>query len=175
QRPQLRIFSGNAKMAKGNRLYNAAYTGQYLERVAFPLGGIGAGMICLEGAGALSHISLRGRPQVFNEPMVFSAVHLRQGQRTIARVLEGPVPQWKINFPWADHDGSASGAPGKTYGLPRFANASFEARFPFATVHLTDQALPLEVRLTGWSPFIPGNADDSSLPAAALEYTLHNT
>src|SRR5690606_36013668 len=53
--------------------------------------------------------------------------------------------------------------------------ASFEARFPFATVHLTDQALPLEVRLTGWSPFIPGNADDSSLPAAALEYTLHNT
>mgnify|MGYP001945525443 CR=1 FL=1 len=162
-------------MTVGNRLYNSAYTGDNLQRIAFPMGGIGAGMICLEGAGALSHVSLRHRPQIFNEPMVFSAVHVRQGDRAIARVLEGPVPEWKIYFPWPDHDGAGCGAPGKTYGLPRFAEASFEARFPFGTVHLQDQKLPLDVRLTGWSPFIPANADDSSLPVAALEYTLRNT
>jgi hypothetical protein len=32
--------------------YNDIYTGDYLNRVAFPIGGIGAGMFCLEGGGA---------------------------------------------------------------------------------------------------------------------------
>jgi len=38
------------------------YTDAHLSRVAFSLGGLGAGMICLEGTGALSHFSLRHRP-----------------------------------------------------------------------------------------------------------------
>src|SRR5690606_7271670 len=57
---------------------------------------------------------------------------------------------------------------------PRFANAQFSARFPFATIDMSDPALPISCRLTAWSPFLPGNADDSCLPAAALEYTFRN-
>ena len=30
--------------------------------------------------------------------------------------------------------------------------------------------VPVEVEITGWSPFIPGDADHSSLPVCALEY-----
>ena len=45
------------------RTYNGSYTGEHLNHVAFPLGGIGAGMFCLEGTGALSHVSLRGRAE----------------------------------------------------------------------------------------------------------------
>ena len=33
----------------GNHKFNGAYSGDYLNFVAFPLGGIGAGMICLDG------------------------------------------------------------------------------------------------------------------------------
>ena len=55
----------------------------------------------------------------------------------MARVLEGPVPGRKLFGP----PGSAIGSPGTTYGLPRFAEAAFEARFPFAKVALTDPAL----------------------------------
>ena len=47
-------------------------------------------------------------------------------------------------------------------------------RFPFATVTLTDPDVPLEVEITGWSPFEPGDADNSSLPVAALEYRFTN-
>lgn len=50
--------------------YNAECTGDRLNRVAFPMGGLGVGMICLEGRGALSHVSLRNKPEVFNEPCV---------------------------------------------------------------------------------------------------------
>src|SRR5690242_19707584 len=76
-------------------LYNGEYTGAWLNRVAFPMGGIGAGMICLEGSGALSHVSLRNKPEVFNEPLIFAALTVKS-PREVARVLEGPVPGWKL-------------------------------------------------------------------------------
>ncbi len=147
-----------------------AITGEQLNRIAFPMGGIGAGMISLEGTGALSQVSLRHKPDVYHEPQVFAALHVK-GAKT-ARVLEGPVPLWKAF-------GSATGEPGnglsgRTYGLPRFAKATFQARFPFATVELADPGMPVKVALTGWSPFIPGAADDSSLPVAAIEYRFTN-
>ena len=41
------------------REYNDRYTGDFLNRVAFPIGGIGAGMLCIEGTGAFSHASVR--------------------------------------------------------------------------------------------------------------------
>jgi uncharacterized protein (DUF608 family) len=150
--------------------YNSVYAGERLNRIAFPMGGIGAGMVCLEGTGALSHVSLRNHPDVFNEPMVFAAVCVK-GSSNTARVLEGPVPRWKA-FGLPD---TGNGAGGKTYGLPRFAEATFQTRFPFGVIQLRDKKLPLEVEITGWSPFIPSNADDSSLPAAAMEYRFRNT
>ncbi len=151
------------------------YRGEQLNRVAFPLGGIGAGMVALEGTGALSHVSVRHKPEVFNEPCAFSAVCIRGRGGNTARVLEGPVPAWKVLFPWGKEFGSAgNGGPSKTYGLPRFAKATFEARFPFGTVSLSDPRLPLAVTLAGWSPFVPGDADASSLPVAALEFSFEN-
>ncbi len=107
------------------RAFNTVYRGEFLEQVAFPMGGIGAGTICLEGAGALSHVSIRNRPEIFNEPCIFAALAIRNGP---ARLLEGPVPNCKIFAA-----GAGLGFPGTTYGLPRFAEASFEARFPFGT------------------------------------------
>ncbi len=154
--------------------YNTPYTGENLNRVAFPLGGIGAGMICLEGTGALSHVSLRGHADIFNEPLMFAAISINApggSQSTrVARMLEGPVPMWKA----FGTPGAGNGLGGTSYGLPRFAEASFEARFPFGTVTLRDPRIPLDVTLTGWSPFTPGDADSSSLPVAALEYRFAN-
>ena len=158
-----------ASSRHGRRAYNSEYAGEYLNQVAFPLGGIGAGMICLEGTGALSHVSLRNHPDVFNEPCVFAAISVK-GKRPAARVLEGPVPGRKL-FGAA---GTGNGAGGTTYGLPRFANATFRTHFPFGVVTLADPQVPLSVEITGWSPFEPGDADNSSLPAAALEYRFTN-
>jgi uncharacterized protein (DUF608 family) len=154
---------------RARRPYRGEYAGELLNQVAFPLGGIGAGMVCLEGTGALSNVSLRHRPEVFNEPCLFAAISLK-GKHPAARLLEGPVPARKIFGP----PGTAGGAAGTTFGLPRFAKASFKPRFPFGTVLLADDQLPLTVELTGWSPFEPGDADNASLPVAALEYRFTN-
>jgi uncharacterized protein (DUF608 family) len=158
------------------REFNQPYRDEHLTRVAFPLGGMGAGNVCLEGSGCLSQVSLRHRPEIFNEPLAFSALSLKGETRHVARVLEGPVPPHKPLFPWGQPVflGSGSGAPARSYGLPRLREAEFEARFPFARIELRDPALPLRVQLCAWSPFIPGEADDSSLPVAALEYRFQN-
>jgi uncharacterized protein (DUF608 family) len=149
--------------------YNGRYSGERVSRIAFPMGGIGAGMICLEGTGALSHFSLRNKPEVFNEPLTFAALSIK-GPDKVALVLEGPVPSWKI----FGAPGTGNGASGTSFGLPRFASASFQARFPFATVTLSDNRVGMGVQITGWSPFEPGDADSSSLPVAALEYRFVN-
>lgn len=158
-------------MSAESRKYNDVYTGDRLQHVAFPLGGIGAGMICLDGTGSLSHFSLRHQPDMLNQPCMFSAIYGQAGSGSgVARVLEGPVPSWKI----VGLPGAGNGLPGSTYGLPRFAQVSFRARFPFGLVELEDPAVPLTVSITGWSPFIPGDADDSSLPVGALEFRFRN-
>ena len=71
------IKPNRAKNSKAGRSYNAAYEGEHLKRVAFPIGGLGAGMFCLEGTGAISHMSVRNKPDVFNSPVMFGAIAVK--------------------------------------------------------------------------------------------------
>lgn len=154
------------------REFDGPYTGRHLNRVAFPIGGIGAGMFCLEGTGAISHMSVRHRMEFSHEPTAFATVCVlgEEGEQNIARVVEGPIPDWK----YFGQSGTGNGGVGTTYGFPRFRKAEFLARFPFATIKLSDAAVPLDVEIVGWSPFTPPEPDPSSLPVGALEYRFHN-
>jgi uncharacterized protein (DUF608 family) len=145
------------------------FTGDQLGQIAFPMGGFGAGMMCLEGTGGLTNVSIRDRPMLQNQPGLFAAISIG-GPSKIARVVEGPVPKWKL----FERRHAATGSGPLGLGLPRFDQATFRAHFPFARVELADPALPVTARITGWSPFDPGDADNSSLPVAGLEYTFTN-
>jgi len=160
----------NHQVSVNGHEYNNSYSGKSLDRIAFPVGGIGAGMFCIEGTGAISHMSVHNKPEVFNEPCMFAAISVK-GVENGTKVLEGQVPDWK-KF---GQPNSGNGSPGSSFGLPRFHDSKFIARFPFAMVELKDDDIPLEVKLTGWSPFIPTDADNSSLPVGALEYSFRNT
>jgi uncharacterized protein (DUF608 family) len=165
----LLLLSSSPAIAEDTREFNGPYQGRHLERVAFPLGGIGAGMVCLEGAGRLSMVSVRNSMDFFSEPNTYAAICVK-GIEKGAKVLEGPVQDWRKY----GRKGACRGHKGANYGLPRFEHAVFTARFPFAEIELSDSDIPLDVKLTGWSPFIPGDADNSSLPCGALEYTFRN-
>jgi len=150
--------------------FNQSYTGKNLDRVAFPIGGLGAGMFCMEGNGAISHLSVNNKPDVYNEPFAFAAISVK-GVENGAKVLESPVPTWKF----FGEGGTGNGAGGRDYGLPRFESGSFTPRFPFATLKLEDKDIPLQVEVVGWSPFIPTDEDNSGLPSGAFEYHFKNT
>jgi uncharacterized protein (DUF608 family) len=153
-----------------HRRFNGPYSGEHLNVGGFPMGGLGAGMICLESYGQLTHFSIGNKPAYGNEPYAFAAICVKNAQGNVARVLEGRVPGMKIfNF-----TNAGNGGADKTYGFPRFARASFRARFPFGILALRDPAVPLRVELTGWSSFIPNDPDDSGLPACGLEYRFVN-
>lgn len=161
---------------------NKTYTGEQLNYIGFPLGGMGAGMFTVEGTGAFSAFSLRNAPNLNLEPCLFSAVTVK-GERNLSRVIESQVPKHKVYgaatasltpVPYEENFARGTGVPGRTYGLPRFKNAVFSARFPFAEICFEDRQFPLDVSLKAWSPFTPPNADDSSCPVAYLEYTFEN-
>jgi len=150
--------------------FNGDYKADNINRIAFPMGGLGAGMICLEGTGRLSQISVRHKAEVFNEPFTMATIAVK-GVKNGAKILEGPVQSYKIY----GNPGTGNGAAGQPYGFPHFSESVFQARFPFATVKLKDTDIPMDVEISGWSPFTPGDADNSSLPVAGLEYTFRNT
>src|SRR5208282_1432472 len=54
----------------------SSFSGEQLDQIAFPMGGIGAGMICLEGTGSLTNVSVRNQPMVQNQPGLFAALSL---------------------------------------------------------------------------------------------------
>jgi uncharacterized protein (DUF608 family) len=154
------------KPASGHT-FNQEYTGEYIHQIAFPIGGMGAGMYCLEGNGSLSHFSLRHKPDLKNRPFIFAAIAVK-GMENGARILEGPVQDERL---FGD---ATTGNGGSLFGVPRFEKASFLARFPFGKIKLEDEDIPMQVNISGWSPFIPGDADNSSLPVGGLEYTFTN-
>src|SRR5262245_23621419 len=68
---QINSEKDDKQIPGSSRTYNSPYKGEYLNRVAFPIGGLGAGMFCMEGTGAISHMSVKNKPDIFNEPGIF--------------------------------------------------------------------------------------------------------
>jgi uncharacterized protein (DUF608 family) len=149
------------------------FSNDSLEQIAFPLGGLGAGCLHLGGAGNFQDFCLFNRPTFGHSPMTFAAVHCRTKGRKdgTLRVLEGPVQTPHIyNQARFGNGGLDAGHE----GLPHMESAEFKGEFPFAWVALKDRALPLQISLEAYSPFIPGDADASGLPAAFVTYRLRN-
>ncbi len=150
------------------RTANEAYTKRHLEQFAFPLGGMGAGMICLSGNGGFQDANFWHKPAMGERLEQFSALSIKQEDGRLTRVLEGPVQERLFAY-------NSSGRKHGYLGLPGFAQSSITAQFPFATMSLSDDEIPVTVALQAWSPFIPSDEDASSLPVASLEYKFTNT
>lgn len=144
------------------------YSGLYLNRVALPLGGIGAGTVSLGGRGDLRDWEIVNRPaKGFRPRNTFFCLYCRPtGGEPVTRLLEGPLPLELYE--------GATGATAANHGLPRFREAQFIAAYPFGQVILSDQGVPVDVRLEAFNPLIPGDADASGIPLVLLRFVLHN-
>lgn len=71
------------------------YSGKELDHIDYPIGGLGSGMFCISGTGAITNLSFHHYPQLFHEPCAFAAVHVK-GIENGAKVLETSVPDYKI-------------------------------------------------------------------------------
>lgn len=55
-----------------------------------------------------------------------------------------------------------------------FDDISFRGEYPIAKIEYKNEKVPLEINLTAYSPFIPLNVKDSSIPTTILNYEVHN-
>jgi uncharacterized protein (DUF608 family) len=169
-----RFFSPEELLRSGPQ---RSFSGESLTQIAMPLGGIGAGCICFNGYGGLQDFSIWNRPGTTALPQgfassaaAFAVLHVKD-KSPVTRLVEGPFPVLKIYDQGLQGQGYRRGG---FEGFPRFSTCSFRGEYPFGYVELRDSMIPLQVRVTGWNPFIPLDDKNSSIPAVILEYTLHN-
>lgn len=144
------------------------YDQEHLRQIALPMGGIGTGTVSLGGRGELRDWEIVNRPaKGFAPRHTFFALYAKtQDQPSVSRVLEGALEEEDYVGPY--------GSEMPNHGLPRFRECSFEAAYPFGTVSLNDEDVPVRVRIGGFNPLIPGDADSSGIPAAVLKFELTN-
>ena len=154
------------------------YSGARRQYVAFPLGGLGTGSISLTGSGRLIDWSIRNRPAIHqhNGYSHFAIKAERDGELLDARVLNGPYEGVPTGSPSArKFDGFGFGANRDSMtGVPHFDDATFVGRFPVAEVEFHRENFPGRVRMTAFSPFIPHNDRDLSMPAALFSFQVEN-
>ncbi|MBL4678493.1 MAG: hypothetical protein JKY70_20170, partial [Mucilaginibacter sp.] len=150
------------------------YEGQQTYKIAMPVGGIGTGNISVGGNGQWRDVEIMNKPGVG----FFGAVVPKQAPCFLiytqdakgvkrSKALMGPIPPNEF--------AGAEGSNTPSHGLPRFKNSGFDAAYPFATVNLQDDEMPVSVKLKTFNPFIPGNADASGIPVAVIRYEVKNT
>lgn len=119
------------------------YDREHLYQVALPLGGIGTGTVSLGGRGELRDWEIMNVPgkkystvTTGNNAPFFAIYAKPQTGEAMTTLLAGPLyPQEYLHY---------EGRPVNHHGMPRFADATFEAAYPFGQVHLSDRQLPGE-------------------------------
>jgi non-lysosomal glucosylceramidase len=148
------------------------YDEHHISKVAMPVGGIGTGTVSINGRGSLVDWEIMNRPGKGFSTVTpgndapFFAIHIQDGEKSYTKGLMGPL---------LDHEYEhMEGRPVDHHGIPRFEKANFDAAYPFGVVNLSDNELPVEVKIKTFNPLIPGDADASGIPIAILRYEVSN-
>lgn len=162
----------------------AIYKKEQTREISFPLGGLGAGCVGLAGNGRLRDWEIYNHPykkssNAFSHMMVRAE---KDGKVLDTRVLHGDWMDSAIGGETANifrgNGGFGYGMGpyrGTMAGVPHFEQHRFEGEYPFARIQFADVRFPGRVELRAFSPFIPTNEDDSSLPAAFFEIVFINS
>lgn len=126
-------------------------------RCGVPLGGVGTGKVELDGQGVFTAITINNNFDVpiYRAPGSFFAVRWSGGGTSGARLLQ---------------TGGDADCP-----LPRVEAIDFTGVFPFAELGFRDAAFPFSLRLEAFSPLVPQDVENSSIPAACFRFTAENT
>jgi non-lysosomal glucosylceramidase len=140
------------------------YRGSDLETIGMPIGGLCSGLLYLGGDGKLW----------------LWAVMNKEDEGILANGREGllyahpaqpvsPVPQG-FSIQITRNEKRQIRALDKT----GWKNITFQGEYPLGIVDYSDPESPVSVRLHAFSPFIPLNTEDSSLPATVMSFTVSN-
>ena len=142
------------------------YRGQELDFIGMPVGGIACGQLYLGGDGRLWYWD------------IFRSATSTDGKN---RIWEGhkykdPVrPGQAVEHGFALRIVADGVTSIRTLDRRGFKDVSFRGEYPIGCVTYRDDASPVQADLEAFSPFIPLNVDDSSIPATILEFTVRSS
>ena len=151
------------------------YTKDSLREISFPLGGIGTGCIGLAGNGSLIDWEIFNRPNKGGDNGFshFAVKASRDGKTLDTRVIcadDNSHLTGEFN-----HGYGAGKRAVSMQGFPHLRDAVFTGEFPIAEIEFSDDTFPGKVSMTAFNPLIPRNDRDSSIPAAFIEISVHNS
>lgn len=138
------------------------FRGKSLDNIGMPCGGIATGQLYLCGDGTL------GCWQIFNNAVSnwVGSTNSTYEHRGIPRpVDQGFAVAVKAGAEWV----------WKPLCKEGFSDVEFQGEYPIGNVRYAEVGFPAAVRLEAFSPFIPLNAKDSTLPATVFHITVKNT
>jgi len=135
------------------------YRGAELEKIGMPVGGICAGHLYLGGDGRLWHWD------IFNQ-------HVSTGADHYANPL---TPSSPLEQGFAVRVNAGGKSQVRKLDRASWRDVTFNGGYPIGHVEYRDPDSPVAVSLEAFSPFIPLNVDDSSLPATVMQFKLTNT
>ncbi|MEI6646941.1 MAG: GH116 family glycosyl-hydrolase [bacterium] len=127
--------------------------GKELRFIGMPVGGICAGQLYLGGDGKLWHWD------IFNQPLATGSDHYAKPLRPSSTLEQ----KFSLTI----------GGKTRTFDKDGFTDISFRGEYPIGRVEY--RAEDVAVTLEAFSPFIPLNTDDSSLPATVMQFAVKNT
>lgn len=147
------------------------FTGEALERIGMPVGGFFTGTLYLGGDGRLWYWD------IFNNYR--EGLDGREGARNGANYVK---PLLASNFRELEQGFTLTVKSGeseirRTLDAEKatgFRDISFTGEYPIGVVRYSDPAMPVAVKLEAFSPFIPLNVKDSSLPVTIFSFKLTN-
>ncbi len=150
-----------------------SYDENHIQKIALPIGGIGTGTVSLSGRGSLVDWEIMNRPGkdyptvTHGNSAPFFAIHIEDSNgEKYTKGLFGP-----LNYYEYEH---MEGRPVDHHGIPRFGGVTFESAYPFGTVSLWDEEMPVRVKIKAFNPLIPADANKSGIPIAVLRYEVEN-
>jgi len=156
------------------------YRGEALRAVALPLGGIGTGSVALAGDGGLRQWQIVNNvnhdahaPDSFFA--IWAGTRLDAGRNAV--VLQSDALYDDSGFqpaPSVSDHLIPQGSRRLLAELPGVDSLEIIAQYPIVEVDYESPAIPVQVHLEAFSPFIPLSSKDSGLPAVLFNFTVTN-
>lgn len=157
-------------------IYNGWH--EQLQYIGMPIGGMGCGQLYLGGDGQLWHWDIFKSNYGIDPEYGESMKHMATGDHYSSPIAQG---EQYTNRNGADiTQGFAieieqNGIKKSRYlNRKGFPNVSFRGEYPIGKVAYHDDSLPVDIDLEAFSPFVPLNEKDSSLPATVMSFKVTN-
>ncbi len=156
------------------------WSGEQLQYIGMPIGGIGCGQLYLAGDGRLWLWD------------IFKSNYSREditGLRFDLMTMNGHYtePVKSKGDVYSDRNGadveqgfaisikSKNKTELRTLDQDGFPELTFRGEYPMAKINYSDKEFPLSISLEAYSPFVPLEAENSALPATVFKFTINNT